>query len=734
MILRSTEESTSLPSLGKAGTSLADALPEASLVKTSESSLEKNLSTDSRLSELEPHLEELEGVTPVAWSVSAWVAQDQVSETRVAKAQAWETLALEAQVRPSLQPKPSNVEETAVTTSEVISYMSKKESKVSTPCPRLLWSSKLKYILALNTYLLMPYRLWRFVSQWLHKGGCTFLIVYTLMLFCIGIPLLFLELAVGQRAQHGSMDLWKSLSPWFGGVGYSMFMVCFIVNTYMNLYNSWFLFYMCHMFYFTVPWEYCPLQRNSSDFDPECEQGTSYMYFWYRQTLKVSDKIELGGPLNFSLVVFLFMAWCLTCVCMINGIKSLEKMEGTEYGLKHLLVLKMASIYDPTVWSQAGIQVVFDMGLGFGPIIYFSSYMPDFNNCLGDAFLMALIKMLTLLFTVPIILSILGFWATISTHRCCKKNTEVLRMLIFHGILPSELYPPDLLNNPTSTYNSWLNSLLPPLRSTVLSMVPECNIQEQFLKIEESPRFVFLTFLEVISLFPESTLWTVLFFVMLLCLGLCAVVTFMLGIIIPLQDTFPFFRRWPKILTVGASMVMFLCSLFFTKPSGIYYFWLLSEYWVALPILSIVMCENLAVAWAYRAKRFLSDMMVLLSRPICPVCGWLWYYVSPVLLLGLLVALFFKLGTKPLTYIAWNSSTSKEMVHRYPAWALVLILGLYAFTLIPIPAYFAYCLILGVPVRTEGSPKLRCRSGQAPTEKNASKNILQGYKTKSLSS
>lgn len=53
----------------------------------------------------------------------------------------------------------------------------------------------------------------------------SFFIAYILMLLGVGIPLLFLEMAVGQRAQQSSVDLWKSLSPWFGGVGYSMIMV-----------------------------------------------------------------------------------------------------------------------------------------------------------------------------------------------------------------------------------------------------------------------------------------------------------------------------------------------------------------------------------------------------------------------------------------------------------------------------------------------------------------------------
>lgn len=58
-------------------------------------------------------------------------------------------------------------------------------------------------------------------------------------------------------------------------------------------------------------------------------------------------------------------------------------------------------------------------------------------------------------------------------------------MLITQGILPPEVQPPDLKGNPTSIYNFWLNSLPPPLRSAVLSMVPECNFQKQFLKVSE---------------------------------------------------------------------------------------------------------------------------------------------------------------------------------------------------------------------------------------------------------
>lgn len=93
----------------------------------------------------------------------------------MAKAQAWETLALEAQARGATQPRSSTIEEAPVTTlrqesSEEMTKSNEEDREVFIPHP--LWSSKVEYILALMGYLMNPGRLWRFVSQWLHKGGC----------------------------------------------------------------------------------------------------------------------------------------------------------------------------------------------------------------------------------------------------------------------------------------------------------------------------------------------------------------------------------------------------------------------------------------------------------------------------------------------------------------------------------------------------------------------------------
>lgn len=44
---------------------------------------------------------------------------------------------------------------------------------------------------------------------------------YLVLLTIIGVPLFFLELAVGQRIRRGSIGVWHYVCPRLGGIGFS---------------------------------------------------------------------------------------------------------------------------------------------------------------------------------------------------------------------------------------------------------------------------------------------------------------------------------------------------------------------------------------------------------------------------------------------------------------------------------------------------------------------------------
>lgn len=57
------------------------------------------------------------------------------------------------------------------------------------------------------------------------------MIPYLIMLIAEGMPLLYLELAVGQRMRQGSIGAWKIISPYLCGVGTFSASICIFQHT-----------------------------------------------------------------------------------------------------------------------------------------------------------------------------------------------------------------------------------------------------------------------------------------------------------------------------------------------------------------------------------------------------------------------------------------------------------------------------------------------------------------------
>uniref|UniRef100_A0A8C8YPI7 Transporter n=1 Tax=Prolemur simus TaxID=1328070 RepID=A0A8C8YPI7_PROSS len=271
---------------------------------------------------------------------------------------------------------------------EVLKTTDKDEPKDEAHAERPSWANKTEYFLAQVGFSVGLSTIWRFPYLCFHNGGGSFIIIYILMLFFLGVPLIFLEMAAGQRLRQGSIGVWKVISPWIGGVGYASFMVCFIVGLYYSMLMAWSLFYLVQSFQSPLPWSSCPSLRNTSDFDPECTRTTSTTYFWYRKMLKATDEIEMGGLPLFHLSVSLFATWLLICVSMMKG---------------------------------TGNQVFLSMGPGFGSFTAISSYVPRSNNCISDAFAVAFLNLVTSMTATLVVFSIIGHWATVSTQKCYQR-------------------------------------------------------------------------------------------------------------------------------------------------------------------------------------------------------------------------------------------------------------------------------------------------------------------------
>ena len=79
------------------------------------------------------------------------------------------------------------------------------------------WGSKRQFILACLGYCVGLGNIWRFPYMMFSSGGACFLIPYFLMLLLIGLPGLYLEMAVGLVTQRGPVHAIDALCPLMKG-------------------------------------------------------------------------------------------------------------------------------------------------------------------------------------------------------------------------------------------------------------------------------------------------------------------------------------------------------------------------------------------------------------------------------------------------------------------------------------------------------------------------------------
>lgn len=124
--------------------------------------------------------------------------------------------------------------------------------------------------------------------------------MYLILLLLLGIPLMYMEMVIGQWLRMDNIQAWKYLVPWLSGVGYSSMLVgvgwqshkspvssllhdpsnppsppqaCVLVILYNSALASWSLFYLGQSFDYPLSWEHCPLVENFSITSEERDRG-----------------------------------------------------------------------------------------------------------------------------------------------------------------------------------------------------------------------------------------------------------------------------------------------------------------------------------------------------------------------------------------------------------------------------------------------------------------------------
>lgn len=75
-----------------------------------------------------------------------------------------------------------------------------------------------------------------------------------------------------------------------------------------------------------LPWLDCSINSNRTGSVEECERASPTQYFFYRETLDISSSIEENGGIHTGQALCLMLAWVITYLFIVQGVKSTGKV------------------------------------------------------------------------------------------------------------------------------------------------------------------------------------------------------------------------------------------------------------------------------------------------------------------------------------------------------------------------------------------------------------------------
>uniref|UniRef100_A0A3B5MJ75 Transporter n=1 Tax=Xiphophorus couchianus TaxID=32473 RepID=A0A3B5MJ75_9TELE len=145
-----------------------------------------------------------------------------------------------------------------------------KRGRVDPTCDihcRGQWGNKLEFVLSVAGSIIGLGNMWRFPYLCYKNGGGAFLIPYLIFLFTCGVPVFFLEVALGQYTSQGGITCWRKISPLFEGLGYGTQVIVTLLNFYYIIVLAWGIFYLYYSFSWDLPWSSC---NNTWNTGKEC--------------------------------------------------------------------------------------------------------------------------------------------------------------------------------------------------------------------------------------------------------------------------------------------------------------------------------------------------------------------------------------------------------------------------------------------------------------------------------
>ncbi|XP_030753330.1 sodium-dependent nutrient amino acid transporter 1-like isoform X1 [Sitophilus oryzae] len=512
-----------------------------------------------------------------------------------------------------------------VDTAEMGSSVKLVTEKVERSCQT--WCSHISTIICTISIAMGLGNLYRLPNATLVHGGLPFLVIYAILTVIIGLPLLFLELGVGQMAQEGFIKSWRAV-PFFKGIGYIKLLAGCFLSIYYPLYMGLAIMYLIWVLKGTIPFA-------------ECNNGVVITEDGYTATPKNGQeclrstfiKRPFEDPVYFGIyTAVLFFIWVIVTLISIKRTKSYIRSLLVLFfptlacyialTTKSILLESELSVLwiffqnvdwsllgKAEIWYYATIQIFFSTNIGFGSFVTNAGIMYNKVNPLWTA---------------------LGY---ISTNLLFGTGTVIISSILTQNV------------NLSSSSN------------------PEITEVNLFASIYDSILAKNNT---------EFTFWMIALYLLFVFSGLVSMATLTYTLLKAIYGHDGIrLKRWQTSLIFG------FCGFFFGTLVLLRYDFelvrLLDHYVVGNLILVTVVIEVIAFVAFYGTTRLQSDFEFILGRLLSKFWLFLWWFI-PIFLTAIFV---WGLVTLP-----FEGTYKEDSIWLYAVgWSMVLIAFLFVFVM-----------------------------------------------------
>jgi SNF family Na+-dependent transporter len=460
-----------------------------------------------------------------------------------------------------------------------------------------------------------------------------------------------MELAIGQYHRLGYITIWDKVCPPLKGIGYAMLIINLYVLSYYNTIIAWSVHYCLASFRAIVPWSYCNNpwntdncyslhQSQTQNRTLNTTNSSANEYFELRMLKShLSSGINDLGSLQWELVGCSMIVFVLIYLSIFKGVKTAGKaiwftalvpyfiliillyrsltLDGIFEGLKYYVAPSFERLREYSVWQAAAVQIFFSLGPGFGVLLSYASFS-DTNDHVSNTALIA------------------------SLVNCC--TSLLYGTVVFAGL-------------------GYLSNRL------------KIDVR-QFT--ESSMGLVFVVYPEILASIRGAPIFSVLFFIMILTLGLDSVFAGAESVYTAISDEFPILSRRPRLSRAGVVLIPFLASIPTLTNGGKHIVQFMDFFGTSPSIMFVVFCELIATVWIYGMDRFSNNVETMTGhKPSIYwqiTCG----YVAPTILFVLYACSFFQYDSSE-----FSSFGDEKTVSRVSAagWTMSTV------STLPIPIY-----------------------------------------------